>query len=209
VNRNGFAQREVMRWTRRTLVGLSAGAVVTAFVAVSCTGTAPGPVEMTAAEKIARGKVISYSSGCNDCHSPGGLYGVVDTTRMLSGSELGWEGPWGVTYPRNLTPDMETGIASWSEEDIVTAFRAGHRPDQTQILPPMPWTAYAYMSDEDAYALAAFIKSLPPIHHKAPDRIPPGGKVTGARMTFPPPPAWDAQNLPAPPDAGASSGGGP
>jgi len=190
-----------MRWTRWTLVSLSTGAFVTAIAAVSCTQVPGGPVEMTAAEKIARGKQIAYSSACIDCHTPGTFYGATDTTRMLSGSELGWEGPWGVTYPRNITPDMETGIGSWSEEDIVTAFRVGHRPDQTPILPPMPWPAYSQMSDADAYALAAYLKSIPPIRHKVPDRIPPEGKATGPRLTFPPPPAWDAQNLPVPPDA--------
>jgi mono/diheme cytochrome c family protein len=198
-----------MRWTRWTFASLTIGAIVMAIVAVSCTQAPRGPVEMTAAEKIARGKEISYSSGCQDCHTPGTFYGTTDTTRMLSGSELGWEGPWGVTYPRNLTPDMETGIGSWSEEDIITAFRTGHRPDQTQIMPPMPWPQYAHMNDEDAHALAAFIKSLPPIHHKAPDKIPPGVKVTGPRLTFPPPPAWDAQNLPAPPDAAPGAKSGP
>lgn len=195
-----------MRWTRWTFVSLTMGAVVTAVVAVSCTQAPRGPVEMTAAEKIARGKLISYSSGCIDCHTPGTSYGATDTTWMLSGSELGWEGPWGVTYPSNLTPDMETGIGSWSEEDIITAFRTGHRPDQTQLLPPMPWLSYSQVSDADAHALAAYIKSLPPIHHKAPDRIPPGGKATGPRLTFPPPPAWDAQNLPKLPDEAPAAG---
>ena len=156
---------------------------------------------LTAEQKIARGKQIAYTSGCDDCHTPGGFYGAPDTTRMLSGSELGWEGPWGVSYPRNLTPDMETGIGSWSEEDIVTAIRTGHRPDQTMLLPPMPWPAFARMSDEDVYALAAYLKTLPPIQHKVPDVIPPGTPATGPRLTFPPPPAWDAMNLPAPPDA--------
>lgn len=198
-----------MRWTRWTLVSLTLGAAVAAIAAVSCTGAKTGPVEMTADEKIARGKQIAFSSGCVDCHTPGTFYGTPDMTRMLSGSELGWEGPWGVTYPRNLTPDPETGIATWTEQDIVNAFRLGHRPDQTQLLPPMPWPMYSQMSDADAFALAAYIKSLPPVHHKAPDRQPPGSKATGPRLTFPPPPAWDAQNLPPPPDgapAAASTG---
>jgi len=204
---NQMNQGGNMRWTRWTFASLTIGAIVMAIVAVSCTQQAPpGPVEMTAAEKVARGKVISFSSGCQDCHTPGTFYGATDTTRMLSGSELGWEGPWGVTFPRNLTPDAETGIASWTEEDIITAFRTGHRPDQTQIMPPMPWPAYALMSDEDAHALAAFIKSLPPVHHKAPDKIPPGVKFNGPRLTFPPPPAWDGQNLPKPPDAAPPAG---
>ncbi len=205
MNPMGCPQEDSMRQTRWTLVGLSLGVVMTAVVSVSCTGTRPGPVEMSAAEKLARGKQVSYSSGCTDCHTPGALYGAPDTTRLLSGSELGWEGPWGVTYPRNLTPDMETGIGTWSEEEIVAAFRQGHRPDRTPILPPMPWPAFAHMSDEDAYALAAFIKSLPPIQHKVPDRIPPGTVATGPRLTFPPPPEWDARNLPPPP--GATEGG--
>lgn len=152
--------------------------------------------EMTPEQKLARGRQIAYTSACHDCHTPGGLYGVPDTMRMLSGSELGWEGPSGVSFPRNLTPDMETGIGSWSEEDIVTAIRTGIRPDKTPLMPPMPWPMYSHLSDEDAYALAAFLKSLPPVNHKSPDHIPPGATVTATRVTLPPPPPWDAQNLP-------------
>ena len=201
-----------MRWTRWTVAVLSLVSAAAAALAVSCTVSKPSSTttstEMTAEQKIARGHVIAYSSGCMDCHTPGTFYGTPDTTRILSGSELGWEGPWGVTFPRNLTPDMETGIGSWTEEQIVTAFRTGQRPDKSPLLPPMPWPAYAHMSDEDAYALAAYIKSLPPIKHKAPDRIPPGTATKAPRLTFPPPPAWDAQNLPPPPTADAAPAGG-
>ena len=192
---SGHEGRSRLGWIG--VLGFVAGAVG-AVAAVSCTGMVQARSQMTAAEKIARGRQISFSSACHDCHTPGGLYGNPDTTRMLSGSELGWEGPWGVSYPRNLTPDPETGIAGWSEEDIVTAFRTGHRPDKTPILPPMPWPVYGHMSDEDAYALAAFIKSVPAIRHRVPDVIPPGTPATGARLTFPPPPEWDGRHLSAP-----------
>jgi mono/diheme cytochrome c family protein len=201
LNPNEVARNSSTRWTRWTVAGLAVVAATSAILAASCTAVQPGSGEMTAAEKIARGRQISFSSGCNDCHTPGSFYGAPDTTRMLSGSELGWEGPWGVTYARNLTPDMETGIGSWSEEDLVTAIRQGHRPDGSPILPPMPWPAYSHMSDADIRALAAFIKSLPPVSHKVPDRVPPGTAATGPRLSFPPPPAWDAQNLPPPPPA--------
>lgn len=198
----GWTRHGSERRIRWFLVAGLALAVAMAAVATASFTSAAAP-KRSKAERIARGKQISFSSGCNDCHTPGGLYGEPDTTRLLSGSELGWEGPWGVTYPRNLTPDVETGIGSWSEADIITAIRQGHRPDGTPILPPMPWTAYAHMSDDDVQALAAFLKSLPPIQHKAPDRVPPGVEVTGARLTFPPPPAWDAKNLPPPPASAA------
>lgn len=196
-----------MRWTRWIGIASCLAAVAALAGVVSCTRTEANKnvsTAMTQEQKIARGKVISWSSGCNDCHTPGTFYGAPDTTRLLSGSELGWEGPWGVTYARNLTPDS-TGIATWTEEQIVTAFRQGHRPDGSPLLPPMPWPAYAMMSDEDAYALAAYIKTIPPVHHRNPDRQPPGAKHTGPRLTFPPPPAWDGQHLP-PPSASAEGG---
>ena len=178
---------------------MTAGAALAALLAIGCAKESTTvKAAMTPEEKIARGKVISYTSACHDCHTPGGLYGSPDSTRMLSGSELGWEGPWGISFPRNLTPDMETGIGSWSEDDIVTAIRTGVRPDHTPIMPPMPWPMYSHLSDDDAHALAAFLKSIPAVHHKAPDRIPPGTANTSSHVTFPPPPAWDALNLPKP-----------
>jgi mono/diheme cytochrome c family protein len=177
-------------------------AVLVAAIAWSCSSSEKSATtEASLAENLARGRAITYSSGCVDCHTPGTFYGAPDTTRYLSGSELGWEGPWGVTYPRNLTPDTETGIGSWTEEQIINAVRTGIRPDGTMLLPPMPWPAYSHMSDADAKALAAYLKSIPAVKHKAPDRVPPGTKFAGPRLIFPPPPAWDAMNLPKTPEA--------
>jgi cytochrome c553 len=199
-----------MRWTRWAAVGTCCGGIALISLALSCSSTqqagAPAGGAMTAEQKIARGKLISWYAGCNDCHTPGTFYGTPDTTRLLSGSELGWAGPWGVTYPRNLTPDS-TGLAAWSEEQIVTAFRTGHRPDGSPLLPPMPWPAYAHMPDDEAYALAAYLKSLPPVHHRPPDRLPPGATPPPATLVFPAPPAWDGQNLPPPPTEPAAAGG--
>ncbi|NOT33870.1 MAG: hypothetical protein HOP12_06840 [Candidatus Eisenbacteria bacterium] len=112
----------------------------------------------------------------------------------------------GVTYSRNLTPDVETGIGSWTEEDIVRAIRTGQRPDKSPILPPMPWPQFAFLSDDDAYALAAYLKSIPAVHHVSPERLLDAADATGPRLIFPPPPAWDVQHLP-PPDSGASAAG--
>lgn len=186
-----------MSWTRKATWIAGVGACALAAFAASCTTqTAQQSAVPTAADRIARGRYISLIAGCNDCHTPGTFYGMPDTTRLLSGTELGWKGPWGVSYPRNLTPDMETGIGSWTEEDIVTAVRTGHRPDGSPLLPPMPWPMYANLTDEDAHALAAYLKSIPPVKHKAPAVIPPDQKATGPILVFPPPPAWDGQNLP-------------
>jgi mono/diheme cytochrome c family protein len=72
-------------------------------------------------------------------------------------------------YARNITPDMETGIGSWSEDDIVKAIREGVRPDGKVLGPPMSFIWYRNMSDTDAHAIAAYLKTVPPIHNEVPE----------------------------------------
>jgi len=194
-----------MRWTRWT-VSMAVAAVSSAGLYVASCAPPQQQAEMTQEQKVARGKTLVWASACIDCHVPGGLYGAPDTTRMMAGSELGWRGPWGVTYPRNLTPH-ETGLAGWTEDEIVRAFRQGVRKDGSPVLPPMPWPAYSRMTDEDAYAIAAYLMSLPPVDHKTPDRLGPDDPAVGPEVVFPPPPAWDAPQTPAE-EGGEAAGGG-
>lgn len=189
-----------MRWTGRAAWAATIGSGLLAVFAISCANQ-QGPAP--AMSSVDRGEYLVTITGCGDCHTPGTLYGAPDTTRLLAGSELGWTGPWGTTYPRNLTPDS-TGLAAWSEQDIVNALKLGQRPDHTPILPPMPWPTFTNMSDEDLHAIAAYLKTIPAVSHRVPDRLPPG-TVAPTALTFPPPPAWDAQNLPPPTAAGGDT----
>lgn len=199
-----------MRWTRALAATGMLAACAAAFTAVSCsTSGTPSttPAAMTQEQKLERGRYIVTIAGCVDCHTPGTFYGAPDSTRFLSGSELGWTGPWGTTYAKNLTPDVETGIGSWTEEQIAAALRTGVRPDGTPLLPPMPWMLYSHLTDEDMSALTAYLKSLPPVKHANPPVVPPGQTGSLPALVFPPPPAWDAMNLP-PPAAPAAGGTG-
>ena len=153
------------------------------------------PVAMSPEQQLARGRYLANVVGCNDCHTPGTFYGAPDTTRLFSGSELGWKGPWGVSFASNLTPDS-TGIGSWTEDQIVTALREGRRPDGSPLLPPMPWPSFAHLTDEDAHAIAAYLKSIPAVHHPNVATVPPDKKYAGAYLEFPPPPGWDAPKVP-------------
>lgn len=172
--------------------------LITGFTLLSCARGTPPPAPMSEADQVARGLYLATITGCNDCHTPGYFYGAPDTTRRLSGSELGWKGPWGVSYARNLTPEPQTGIGAWSETDIITALWTGKRPDGTMLLPPMPWRDFAAMTDEDAMAIAKYLKTLAPVMHKMPDRLPPGAAATGSIIAFPPPSTWDAPRTPPP-----------
>jgi mono/diheme cytochrome c family protein len=183
---------------------LAAALALVAFAVVSCSGKvdsggSPSAVAVAVADTVAsaeHGAYLATIMGCHDCHTPGTLYGAPDFTRSLAGSELGWSGPWGTSYPRNLTPDPETGIASWSEDDIVRALRTGKRPDGTDLRPPMPWPSFAVMKERDIRSIAMYLKALPPIHHTNLEPLPPGQKAKGSVLIMPPPPAWDAPPKP-------------
>ena len=186
-----------MRRTRLigTLVTLTA--IVLVMFAWSCQpaqqGTEAAPASAAKVDPVVRGRYLVSIMSCNDCHTPGTFYGAPDTTRRLSGSDLGWIGPWGVVHARNLTPDSTTGIGTWTKEQIVTALKTGNTPSGVQLAPIMPWVNYAgILDDGDAMAIASYLKSLPPVTHRILDRQPPGAKPAGANITFPPPPAWDA-----------------
>jgi hypothetical protein len=95
--------------------------------------------------------------------------GKPDPARALAGSEVGFGIPeLGIFYPPNLTPDPETGIGKWTIAELVTAIRTGVRPDGRELAPVMPWRAYAALTDADANALTAYLKSLKPVRFQAP-----------------------------------------
>ena len=85
-----------------------------------------------------------------------------------------WAGPWGVTFAFNLTPDVATGIGSWTEEIFIKAMRTGkHLGEGRDILPPMPWPSLAQLSDDDLRAMFAYLMSLKPVENAVPDPRPP------------------------------------
>lgn len=85
-----------------------------------------------------------------------------------------WAGPWGVSFTANLTPDMETGLGSWTADMFVKAIRTGkHMGEGRPILPPMPVEAMAQFKEEDLRAIFAYLKSIKPVHNAVPDPMPP------------------------------------
>ena len=74
----------------------------------------------------------------------------------------------------NLTPDENTGIGSWSEETFVKTLRTGrHMGVSRPILPPMPWEVYRNMTDDDLKAVYAYLRTVPAIHNRVPQPVPP------------------------------------
>jgi len=129
--------------------------------------TAPLAAHAADHHQIARGKYLVTTNGCNDCHTPGYFFGKPDMTRYLGGSDVGFGIPdLGVFVGPNLTPDKATGLGNWTSEQIVTALTEGRTPDGRILAPIMPWRAFASFTPRDARAIAAYLKSLPPVSHQ-------------------------------------------
>lgn len=142
------------------------GLVAVAAVGALCVQP---PVSRAEDARVARGRYLVRIGGCNDCHTPGYFLGKPDASRFLSGSDVGFPLPDGrVVVGRNLTPDKETGIGSWTIEQIATAIRTGVRPDGRVLAPIMPYASYAYLTPSDVTAIALFLKTLPPVRHQIP-----------------------------------------
>jgi mono/diheme cytochrome c family protein len=135
-------------------------------------------------DKLQRGEYLAKIMDCTGCHTTGALAGKPDGNLYLAGSDIGFEIPGlAIVYPPNLTPDPETGLGRWSEADMIAAIRTGMRPDGRQLIPVMPYPSYATLTDADAAALVAYLRSLKPIRHAAPKLIKPGEPATAPYLS--------------------------
>jgi len=137
---------------------------ITALAAsLACIGAA------SAETPVERGKYLVTLSGCNDCHTPGGLIGQPDAKRRLGGSDVGFGDPAsGVWVGGNLTPDKQTGLGKWTTREIVAAITQGVRPDGRKLSEIMPWPALSHLRPDDAIAIAAYLQSLPAVSNAVP-----------------------------------------
>ena len=138
--------------------------------------------------QVARGKYLVDLGGCGHCHTPGYFFGRPDAARFLGGSDLGHEVPGlGTFVAPNLTPDNDTGLGTWTKDEIVTAIQTGVRPDGRILAPSMPWRGYASLTKSDAAAIAEYLRSLPPVTNKVPGPFGPDERPPMFRMTIVPP----------------------
>lgn len=151
-------------------------------------------------DRIARGKYLVTAVGCGDCHTPmkmGDAGPEPDMSRMLSGhpemiemppapapqgiwgigasvTMTAWSGPWGTSFTANLTPDPETGLGKWTEDNFVKTIRNGrHMGVGRPLLPPMPIPAYVNFSDDDLKSIFAYLKTVPAVKNHVPAPLPP------------------------------------
>lgn len=133
------------------------GTAAAAAMMLTASAQAETPVE--------RGKYLFESiAACGNCHTPKTPQGP-DMARDLAGG-MKFDEPFGVVYAANITPDPDTGIGKWTDAQIITAIRDGRRPDGSIIGPPMPIALYRGISDDDAQAMVAYLRTVKPVVNK-------------------------------------------
>ena len=135
---------------------------MSSIVAVLALGLLAGLLPGTAqaqgnAAEIARGKYVYGATGGCGCHTEPGK----GKPAAAGGRKI--DAPFGTVYATNITPDKETGIGGWTDEQIITATRMGRRPNGERILPVHPFMAFNGMAEGDLKALVAYLRTLPPV----------------------------------------------
>jgi mono/diheme cytochrome c family protein len=81
--------------------------------------------------------------------------------RLAGGRAL--KTPFGIFYSPNITPDRETGIGGWTDEDFIRALREGKAPDGTSYFPVFPYTSFTNLTDQDIRDIKAYIDAQPAV----------------------------------------------
>ena len=130
------------------------------------TGHYPGYPAMNLKDKtteqiaeIKRGEYLVKAGDCIACHSAPG-----EGNQAFAGG-LPMQTPFGVVYSQNITPDKETGIGSWSDQDFIRAFHEGISPQGEYYYPAFPYYYFSQVTVADVLAIRAYLNSIPAVKH--------------------------------------------
>jgi mono/diheme cytochrome c family protein len=108
---------------------------------------------------IARGEYIFNAADCLGCHT------VPKTGQRLAGGRA-LKTPFGTFFTPNITPDRETGIGGWTDQDFIRALREGRSPNGTAYFPVFPYTSFTHLTDQDLRDLKAYLDAQPPVSQR-------------------------------------------
>jgi len=122
------------------------------------TGTPPG---VAGADLVARGEYLARAADCIGCHT-------TSRGKPFAGGQA-FKLPVGTLYSTNITPDKETGIGEWTDDEFVKAMHEGVDRNGTRLYPAFPYSAYTLLTRNDVLAIKAYLFSLKPVHDRPPD----------------------------------------
>jgi mono/diheme cytochrome c family protein len=129
----------------------SLGAAAGAAVAAASTSDKTPPLY----GEIERGRYLSAAGDCKACHT-------ADGGKPFAGGRA-VPTPFGTIYAPNITPDKETGIGNWTEDQFWKSMHEGLLPDGTHLYPAMPYPWYTKLTRDDVLAIKAYLDTLPAV----------------------------------------------
>ncbi len=108
---------------------------------------------------IEQGRYLVHAGGCISCHQAS----EAKDAPLSGGRAL--DTPFGRFYAPNITPDDDTGIGNWTDEEFIAAFRHGRSPAGDNYYPAFPYPAYSGITDADLIAIKRYLDSLNPINN--------------------------------------------
>jgi mono/diheme cytochrome c family protein len=140
-----------------------------------CTGkyvrpTTPEKIVATPEMLTRGGYLVNQVASCGACHTPRVGNSWLEGERAdayLAGGTLIDDPAYGISVMvPNITGDVTTGIGGWSDDEILRATRDGVRADGQLLMPPMPFGTWSHLGDDDARAIVAYLRSVPPIKNE-------------------------------------------
>jgi mono/diheme cytochrome c family protein len=119
------------------------------------------PADLQAKDPIARGRYLTDAADCRACHTADG------GKPFAGGFEFKTE--FGTLYSPNITDAKESGIGAGGNADFIKAVREGIDNEGVRLYPAMPYAAFAYLTDEDALAIKAYLFSVEPVKNAVPE----------------------------------------
>jgi len=136
-------------------LGRDAAGLLVALLLTLAALASTASAQVPSATDIARGKYVFGATGGCGCHTV--------PKQLANAGGRRYDGPFGTVYSTNITPDRETGIGSWTDEQIITAIRLGRRPNGERLIPVHPYTTFNGMIADDLQALVAFLRTVPAV----------------------------------------------
>ncbi len=131
-------------------------AVVSALVALAW----PAARAYAQSDLVRRGEYLTRAADCMPCHT------APDGKPFAGGRPF--KLPFGTLYSPNITPDAQTGIGRWSDDDFVKAMHDGIGKDGQRLYPAFPYPSYTLLGRDDVLAIKAYLFSMPPIANSPP-----------------------------------------
>src|SRR5581483_3109920 len=120
--------------------------------------------------RLARGQYLTSVAPCWECHTDHDI-STPELSRIEAKKGAGWTMPvpelGSVTAP-NITPDRETGIGSWTDDEIARAIQEGVDKNGRALFPIMPYLEFRNLTDEDIASIVVYLRTIPPVKNVVP-----------------------------------------